>query len=683
MSRKQSLDALPGVGPARRKALLRLGLSTVENLLDYFPREYEDRTKGRSIVELPEETPVCFEAMVIEPFRTSHIRKGMDMTKGRVSDHGAQVAITFFNQSYAAKNLSYGESYVFFGKLTGTGARRQMANPYFERLGEEKLTGMITPVYPLTAGISNNFLAGLVKIVLSCVEEKMESLPPLLLSQYQLAQAEFSYRNIHFPQSWEALALARKRLIFEELLCLSLGLALLRERRSEGGAVAFAQRDLSRFYSMLPFSLTNAQKRSIEEIAEDLEETTPMNRLLQGDVGSGKTVVGAACVWLSWQNGCQCALMAPTDLLARQHHKTIQNLLEGCGLRIRLLTGSMTEKQKRLIREEAALGEVDLLVGTHALLTEEVQFLRLGMVITDEQHRFGVAQRAALTAKAGQTLRPHVLVMSATPIPRTLALMVYGELDLSVIDELPPGRQPVATYIIGEDKRARLNRFIHTQMQAGRQVYLVCPMVEEGEALELKAAEQYGTYVKNELFPKNTVAVIHGKMKAKEKERIMEAFVQGEIQMLVSTTVIEVGVDVPNATLMVVENAERFGLSQLHQLRGRVGRGEHDSYCVLVTETKNPHTMERLQALASTTDGFRIAEEDLKLRGPGDFFGSRQHGLPQLKIADLAGDMRLLKEAQEASRMLLEQDPKLEKVSNKRLKEKVMRLFEENRDSFN
>jgi ATP-dependent DNA helicase RecG len=343
----------------------------------------------------------------------------------------------------------------------------------------------------------------------------------------------------------------------------------------------------------------------------------------------------------------------------------------------------MTAKQKRNIREAAVLGELDLVVGTHALLTEEVKFFRLALVITDEQHRFGVAQRAALSGKAGKDLRPHVLVMSATPIPRTLALMVYGELELSVIDELPPGRKPVATYIIGEDKRARLNRFIQNQVHEGRQVYLVCPMVEDGESMAIKAAEQYGAYLQNEIFPELRLAVIHGKMKAKEKERIMEAFVRGEIQVLVSTTVIEVGVDVPNATLMVVENAERFGLSQLHQLRGRVGRGDHPSYCVLVSDTKSMHSMERLRALAATTDGFRIAEEDLKLRGPGDFFGSRQHGLPQLKIADLAGDMRLLKEAQEASQILLEQDPKLEMVCHQMLREKVMRLFEENRDSFN
>lgn len=679
---KQSLEKLPGVGPARKKALLRLGLSTMGELLDYFPREYEDRTIQSSISAVPEEVPVCFEAMVTEPFHTSHIRKGMDVTKGKISDHMVQVAVTFFNQAYVTQNLIYGESYVFFGKVTGTGSRRQMTNPYFERVGEEKLTGGIMPIYSLTAGISQSFLSGLVRRALPCTEELQEALPPMILCRYQLAQLEFSYRNIHFPESWEALVLARRRLIFEELLCLSLGLALLRERRSEGGATSFERVDLSEFFCELPFSLTNAQKRSIEEMAEDLRQTRPMNRLLQGDVGSGKTVVAAACIWLSWRNGCQSALMAPTDLLARQHHRTLENLLGAAGLRIGLLTGSMTDKQKRRVREAASIGEIDLLVGTHALLSEEVQFSRLGLVIADEQHRFGVMQRAALSAKPGQAVRPHVLVMSATPIPRTLALMVYGELDLSVIDELPPGRKPVSTYIIGEDKRARLNRFIWKQIQEGRQVYLVCPMVEEGGILELKAAEQYGAYLQNEVFPEQNLAIIHGKMKAKDKERIMEAFARGEVQMLVSTTVIEVGVDVPNASLMVVENAERFGLSQLHQLRGRVGRGDHPSYCVLVSDMKSTHTMERLKALASTTDGFRIAEEDLKLRGPGDFFGSRQHGLPQLKIADLAGDMRMLREAQEATGLLLEQDPKLENERHQVLREKVMQLFEENRASF-
>lgn len=679
----QSLETLPGVGPARKKALLRLGLSNVDELLDYFPREYEDRTILPCISAITGEAPVCFEAMVTEPFSTSRIRKGMDLTKGKVADQTAQVALTFFNQAYITQSLVYGRCYVFYGKLTGTGSKRQMINPYFEPAGEEKLTGGITPIYPLTAGISSNFMAGLVKRVLSCRKAQQETLPSTLLCQYQLAQVEFSYRNIHFPESWEALALARRRLIFEELLCLSLGLTMLHKRRGEGGAIAFTQENMNEFASVLPFSPTKAQIKSIEEIAEDLQQSKSMNRLLQGDVGSGKTVVAAATVWLAWKNGCQSALMAPTDLLARQHHRTMENILGTLGLRIGLLTGSMTEKEKRRIREAAVLGELDLLVGTHALLTEEVQFFRLALVITDEQHRFGVAQRAALSAKAGEGLRPHVLVMSATPIPRTLALMVYGDLDLSVIDELPPGRQAVETYIIGEDKRTRLNGFIRKQIQEGRQVYLVCPMVEEGGNMDLKAAEQYGTYLQNEIFPDLNLAVIHGKMKAKEKERLMEAFVQGKVQVLVSTTVIEVGVDVPNASLMIVENAERFGLSQLHQLRGRVGRGEHASYCVLISETKSAHTMERLKALVSTTDGFRIAEEDLKLRGPGDFFGSRQHGLPQMKIADLAGDIRILKEAQEGARMLLDQDPKLERAEHKMLREKVMRLFEENRDSFN
>lgn len=683
MTEQQRLDGMSGVGPARSKALQKLGLSTVGDLLEYFPRLYEDRTQREHLAGISEEEPICFEAMVTEPFRTSRIRKGMELTKGKLSHAATQVSVTFFNQPYVSKSLTYGERYVFYGKLSGTGARRQMTNPYFERVAERKLVDAIIPVYPLTAGISHNFLAALVRRALPCAAEKEETLPPTILNQYQLAQVEFSYRNIHFPESFEALELARRRLIFEELLCLSLGLALLRERRSEGLASPFATLDIAAFYEHLPFSLTSAQKRSVEEMAQDLGKEKPMNRLLQGDVGSGKTVVSAACVWLCAKNGAQAALMAPTDLLARQHYKTMESLLGGMGIRIGLLTGSMTEKQKRQMREAAVLGEVDLLIGTHALLTEKVQFFRLGLVITDEQHRFGVEQRAALSAKAGHALRPHVLVMSATPIPRTLALMVYGELELSVIDELPPGRKPVETYLVDEQKRARLMRFVRKQVQEGRQVYMVCPMVEEGETLGLKSAEQYGESLKEEVFPDLQVAVIHGKMKPKEKERIMDEFVSGAIQILVSTTVIEVGVDVPNASLMVIENAERFGLSQLHQLRGRVGRGEHASYCVLVSDSKSPQTLERLRALTETTDGFRIAEEDLKLRGPGDFFGARQHGLPQLKIADLAGDMRVLWQAQEAARLLLEQDPKLEHTCHQSLRAKVERLFAEHGDRFN
>ena len=677
------LETFPGIGPARARALGKLGLHTAGDLLCYFPRDYEDRSLRPDILSAGEEAPVCFRAMVTESFQTSRIRQGMELTRGRVADHSAQVTVTFFNQPYMARQLRHGEEYLFYGKLQRQGSGWQMTNPYVEALGADRLTGGIIPVYSLTAGISQALLGGLVRRALPLAEAVPEALPPGLLGRYQLAQSEFSYRNIHFPHSWEALALAKRRLIFEELLCLSLGLTLLRSRRSRGQAPVFSDTDLSGFLAGLPFRLTKAQSRAVEELAGDLGRDEPMSRLLQGDVGSGKTAVAAAGAYLAFRNGFQSALMAPTELLARQHLATMETLLGTSGLRVELLVGSLTAAEKRRVRARLSTGEIDLLVGTHALVSEGVEFSRLGLVITDEQHRFGVRQRAALSAKGGEMGVPHVLVMSATPIPRTLALMIYGDLDLSVLDELPPGRTPVATYIMGEDKRQRLYRFIRSQAQAGHQTYIVCPTVEEGGALELKAAEEYGRDLQETVFPDLRTAVLHGRMKGREKEAVMAAFARGEIAVLVSTTVIEVGVDVPRATLMVIENAERFGLSQLHQLRGRVGRGSEASYCILVTESRSETARERLRALAATNDGFLIAEEDLRLRGPGDFFGARQHGLPRLQIASLAVDMRVLSQAQEAAKALLEEDPDLESARHAPLRDKVWRLFEENRDSFN
>ena len=678
------LAALTGVGPAREKALAKLGLATIADLLAYFPRDYEDRTVRENIWTLPLEEPVCFAALVAEPFRTSYIRKGMDLTKGRVVDATAQVDVTFFNQPYVRNALKTGETYYFYGKLTGgTGFRRQMTNPYFEREGQNTFTGGIMPVYPLTAGVTAKLMGNLQRTASLCVEQIQETLSEDLRAAYDLAQAAFSYRTIHFPNSWEDLQKARRRLMFEELFCLNLGLTLIRGRRSQQEAIPFKIQNLEDFTSSLPFSLTDAQLRSAREAAADLEQPVPMNRLLQGDVGSGKTVVAAACAYLAWENGCQSALMAPTELLAQQHQKTMETLLGHTGMKIALLTGSTTAAQKRKCREALESGEIDLIVGTHALLSEGVAFHRLGLVITDEQHRFGVDQRAALSAKSGVDQRPHVLVMSATPIPRTLALMIYGDLDLSVIDQLPPGRTPVDTMLIGEDKRQRLYGFVRKQVGMGRQVYIVCPAVSEEDSEGMKAAEQFGRQLQREVFPDLKVAVVHGKMKPKDKQAVMEDFAAGRTHVLVSTTVIEVGVDVPNASLMIIENADRFGLSQLHQLRGRVGRGQHQSYCVLVSGNRNEMTRKRLKTLCATTDGFVIAEEDLKLRGPGDFFGARQHGLPQLKLASLEGDMRLLHQAQAAARGVLADDPDLSHPDHAPLRQRVEQLFRENRDIFN
>ena len=678
------LDTLPGIGPARARGLEKLGLVTVEDLLRCYPRSYEDRRKFSTVAAAPVDIPVCLELLVAEPPRLSRIRKGLELVKARLVDDTGSLTATFFNQTYMKDALRPGETYIVYGKVEGPPGRRQMTNPVCERSDRVRFTGCVLPVYALTHGISNNLLAGLARrCVDECAGQLEEVLPGPLRQEHALAAAEFACRNIHFPRDEEALELARRRLIFEELFYLTCGMALLRTRRDEAAGVPFAIPPVEEFLALLPFPLTGAQRRVMDEIAADVSAGPPMNRLVQGDVGSGKTMVAAYGAWLAAKNGRQCALMAPTELLAEQHFRSLAPLLEQASLRVGLLTGAVKGRARKELLAALAAGELDLLIGTHALLSEGVDYADLGLVITDEQHRFGVAQRAALSAKARRP--PHVLVLSATPIPRTLSLVIYGDLDVSVIDELPPGRTPVQTFVVGEDKRQRMYGFVRKLVGEGRQAYIVCPAVEEGEdeGAGLKAAASYARSLQTEVFPDLRVGLVHGKMKPREKDAVMTAFAGGELDVLVSTTVIEVGVDVPNAALMVVENADRFGLSQLHQLRGRVGRGRHQSYCVLVTSTRNPDSRARLKVLTKTTDGFQIAEEDLKLRGPGDFFGQRQHGLPQLRIADLAGDMRALKEAQLAARELLERDPGLKRPEHAPLLKQVHRLFEQHGDMFN
>ena len=678
------LDTLPGIGPARARGLEKLGLVTVEDLLRCYPRSYEDRRKFSTVAAAPVDIPVCLELLVAEPPRLSRIRKGLELVKARLVDDTGSLTATFFNQTYMKDALRPGETYIVYGRVEGPPGRRQMTNPVCERSDRVRFTGCILPVYALTHGISNNLLAGLARrCVDECAGQLEEVLPGPLRREHALAAAEFACRSIHFPRDEEALELARRRLIFEELFYLTCGMALLRTRRDEAAGVPFAIPPVEEFLALLPFPLTGAQRRVMDEIAADLSAGAPMNRLVQGDVGSGKTMVAAYGAWLAAKNGRQCALMAPTELLAEQHFRSLAPLLEQAGLRVGLLTGAVKGRARKELLAALAAGELDLLIGTHALLSEGVDYADLGLVITDEQHRFGVAQRAALSAKARRP--PHVLVLSATPIPRTLSLVIYGDLDVSVIDELPPGRTPVQTFVVGEDKRQRMYGFVRKLVGEGRQAYIVCPAVEEGEdeGAGLKAATTYAQGLQTEVFPDLRVGLVHGKMKPREKDAVMTAFAGGELDVLVSTTVIEVGVDVPNAALMVVENADRFGLSQLHQLRGRVGRGKHQSYCVLVTSTRNPDSRARLKVLTKTTDGFQIAEEDLKLRGPGDFFGQRQHGLPQLRIADLAGDMRVLKEAQLAAQELLERDPGLKRPEHAPLLKQIHRLFEQHGDMFN
>ncbi|MEG1720968.1 MAG: ATP-dependent DNA helicase RecG [Pseudoflavonifractor sp.] len=685
LERSSGVRALPGIGEARAKSLDRLGLSTVGDLLAYYPRDYEDRTKTSSIAAALPEEPVCISALVAEAPRTSYVRKGLELTKAKVVDGSAAMTVTFFNQSYVRDALVLGESYVFYGRVEVMGGKRQMTNPVFEREEKARFTGCIMPVYPLTAGVSNNLLAGLTRrCVDDCGGQVKERLPEKIRQEYALAQMEFSCRNIHFPESWESLALAKRRLIFEEFFYLTCGMALLKKRRERGAGRALPPQPMDEFLALLPYVPTGAQRRTMEELAADMATGRPMNRLVQGDVGSGKTLVAAYGAWLAVRSGNQAAMMVPTEILAEQHFRSLSALLGPAGLRVGLLTGSRKAAEKKKVRAALLAGEIDLIIGTHALLSEGVEFSRLALVITDEQHRFGVGQRALLSAKAG-ALAPHVLVMSATPIPRTLALIIYGDLDVSVIDELPPGRTPIETVLVGESKRARMYGFVRKLVGEGRQAYMVCPMVTEGEesTRDLKAVTEYAEMLETEVFPDLRVGLLHGKMKAKDKDGVMARFAAGEIDVLVATTVIEVGVDVPNAALMVIENAERFGLSQLHQLRGRVGRGQYASYCVLVSSNQNEETRARLKVMTQTGDGFKISEEDLKLRGPGDFFGARQHGLPQLRIADLAGDVRVLKQAQEAAEHLLAEDPSLSMPEHAQLLEQVKHLFAENGEIFN
>ena len=641
------ITLLKGIGPARAKQFANLNIVTLEDLICHFPRGYEDRTRLVPIEKLQADVPACFRGMVMNTPRTAHIRKGLDLTKVTVADATGRLNLTFFNSPYAAQQLHYGEEYIFYGAVTGDFIGYQMTNPVFEPVGSPGVTTRrILPIYPLTAGLTNAAVLRAVNQALALCDPPEEVLPEALRQRYAILPAEQAYRAIHQPQSMEEADQARKRMVFEEFFVFSAGLALMRAARAEKRVPPYPQVDMAPFYAALPFSLTGAQNRAIGEILADFRAGRPMNRLIQGDVGSGKTMVAAAAAYAAACSGFQTALMAPTEILAEQHAASLGRLFDPLGIRVGLLTGSMTPREKREIREQLEAGDIQVAVGTHALLTDATRFARLGLVIADEQHRFGVAQRSRLGAKGED---PHVLVMSATPIPRTLALLLYGDLEVSILDELPPGREPVETFLVGESYRPRINAFIRKQVSAGSQCFIVCPAVEENQELGVKAASAWAETLQKTVFPDLRIVLLHGQMKAGEKDAAMASFARGEADVMVATTVIEVGVDVPNATLMVIEDADRFGLSQLHQLRGRVGRGKQKSYCILTTHNRNPDTLQRLKALCKTTDGFRIAEEDLKLRGPGDFFGARQSGLPAFRVGDLRGDLQTLKDAQQAS----------------------------------
>lgn len=674
----RDVRTLRGVGPKRAALFGKLGVRTVRDLLHAYPRGYEDFTTTVPIAQAQPGTVCCICAVVSSPARVTHARGGLLLCKVRVADDSGVLEVVFFNNRYAANLLREGERYLLYGRVGGTAFRKTMGAPECIPAGQNP--GM-RPVYAATAGLSSRAVAAAVREALRPLETDMlpDALPDALRASYRLCHVDYALQNIHFPGDEQALAAARRRLVFGELLALMLGMGLLRRRKGTGSAApCMPDFDFAPFFAALPYTPTGAQQRSIAEASADMARTVPMNRLIEGDVGSGKTTVAAALCVLAHANGLQTALMAPTEILAAQHAQTLTRLLSPLSLRVGLLTGGLSATQKKQVKADIADGTLHLTVGTHALLQQDVAFDRLGLVITDEQHRFGVAQRAKLAAK-GQS--PHMLIMSATPIPRTLSLMVYGDLDVSVLDELPAGRQPIKTYLVGGRLRPRIRRFLRARLEQGLQAYIVCPLIEADES-GLAAAVQMREEIAGE-FAGLRVGLLHGKMPAREKETVMRAFAAGEIRLLVSTTVIEVGVDVPRAVVMVVENAERFGLSQLHQLRGRVGRGAAQSYCILVSDAEDALTRERLQTLCKTADGFAIAEKDLRLRGPGDFFGKRQHGLPALAIADLMGDMDVLKEARRAADALLQEDPELRKAEHAGLRKAVRALFADSEVVFN
>lgn len=663
---------LKGVGERRAAMLSRLGVSDVNALVRLYPRVYEDWSRIKNINEAQIGEICCIKGIVGSPVRKNLIRKGLTLYKTEITDGSGIMGITIFNSRFAAEKLTEGDEFLFFGRVGGNLYRKEMNSPEIEPAeGADR----IRPIYPQTHGLNSKMIEKLVRTALTeCRDELVDPIPLWLREKYCLMNLPDSLWNIHFPKSHDYLEEARRRLIFEELLILQLGLEKMRSQ-TQKNAGAIIERDFSNeYFSHLPFSPTGAQRRAVKEAMRDMMSGRQMNRLLQGDVGSGKTAVAAALVYSAAKNSMQSALMAPTEVLAEQHYKTFLKLFEGCSINVELLTGSDTAAQKRRKKEALKVGEIDLLIGTHAIIQSDVEFKSLALVITDEQHRFGVEQRNALGEKGEN---PHLYVMSATPIPRTLALIIYGELDISVLDELPPGRQKIETYAVTSELRQRAYNYVKKHLDAGRQGYIICPLVDEGESdTELASAVKYADELQRGDFRDYTVGLMHGKMKSADKKKVMESFSNGETQLLVSTTVIEVGVDVPNAVIMVIENAERFGLSQLHQLRGRIGRGQYKSTCILITDAKNDTAQRRMKVMETTTDGFKIADEDLKLRGPGEFFGSRQHGLPEMKIADMLEDRSTLEETQRAAKEIMARDPELSSPESAALKNEIQRLFD-------
>lgn len=661
---------LKGVGEKRAGLLNKLGIFTIEQLFEYYPRDYRDFSQEMLVSDCESGENACIKATLISNVKEHMVRRGMTLYKCDFTDGKTVIHATLFNQKFLAKSLKIYEDYILFGKIEKRLSFAEMNSP---QILPAKDNAGIHPIYRATEKLSSAAIEKLVRTALEQHGEFAETLPQEIRQKYDLIDLTAAMRNIHFPNSFELLAAARKRLIFEELLTLQLGLLKLKSKKRRESHIRIINDFTQEFLHLLPFSPTGAQLRAVKDCVADMQGKYPMNRLLQGDVGSGKTAVAAGVIYTAVKNGFQCALMAPTEILANQHYETLSNLLGGAGIKTELLTGSTPAAEKRRIKAALACGEAQFAIGTHALIQKDVDFKNLGLVITDEQHRFGVNQRASLAEKGSEV---HTLVMSATPIPRTLALMIYGDLDISILDELPPGRQKIRTDVVDSRYHKRLYEFVKKQIAAGQQAYIVCPLVEAGES-DLLPAEEYAEQLANGAFKGINLGVLHGKMNSKSKERVMAGFVSGHIKILVATTVVEVGVDVPNASVMIIENAERFGLSQLHQLRGRVGRGKVQSYCVLVSDSESETARERLQIMKKYSDGFKIADEDLKQRGPGDFFGNRQHGLPELKIADMLSNTEILAECRRCADDILKEDFRLDLPKYAPLAEKITQMFSE------
>ncbi len=679
---KKSIKNIKGVGESRVRLFNKLNIYTIEDVITHYPREYEDRGRIKKIAELEDGETCSFEGIIMSRVSESHPRRGLSLYKAVIKDETGIITGVWYNQSYIKKVFEVGNEYVFFGTVRKKYRSLEIHNPVYDKTGREdmKNTCRIIPVYPSTSTLAQNTIRMVVDNALKLVAGRLEDIiPNAQRERYKLSEINYSIKNIHFPAAEQDFKNARYRLVFEELLLLQLGLLSIKSsfETQQKGIEFRKEAGIQRFIDGLPFRLTGAQQRVLCEVERDMESCFVMNRLIQGDVGSGKTIIAVLALLKAVNSGYQGAFMVPTEILAEQHFDSLKNFFEMSGVRVDILTGSRTRKQKSKILEDIKEGNTDILIGTHALIEENVEFQKLGLVITDEQHRFGVRQRTILSRKGSS---PDVLVMTATPIPRTLALILYGDLDISVIDQLPPERKPVKTYCADNGMRGRINEFIRKKVMEGRQVYIVCPLVEDSDTVNAESASGLAERIAKSDFNDLSVGLIHGRMRSKEKEDVMKRFVRGEISILVSTTVIEVGVNVPNATVMVIENAEMFGLAQLHQLRGRVGRGSCQSYCILYNNGKSQVADERMKIMASSNDGFLISEKDLELRGPGEFFGTRQHGIPDLKIANLYRDMDILKLAQQAAFAILKEDSLLSSHQNARLKQKVMERFRDKAD---